>query len=129
MMCPPERVKMYGTPSRLSARATTRRPCIGIVLRSELDRFDVGDALAHVLGELLLDARLDLADALARDAELVPDLLQRHRLLVAHERRQPPLVDDQVFSLERLLERARRLADEAMILLVGDRVGSLLGAG
>src|SRR5438477_12258925 len=129
MMCPPERVKTYGTPSRLSARATTRPPCIDIVLRSELDLFDVGDALPHVVGELLLDAGLDLPDALPRDAEVVPDLLQRHRLLVAHERRKPPLVDDQVFSLEGLLKLARRLANEAVILLVGDRVGSLLVSG
>src|ERR1043166_4898683 len=99
MMCPPERVKMYGTPSRLSARATTRPPCIGIVLRSELDLFDVGDALAHVLGELLLDARLDLADALARDAELVPDPLQRHRPSARLGRARPRLEVAKFFPL------------------------------
>src|SRR5882724_5832854 len=151
MMCPPESVNTYGTPSRRNARATTRPPCIDISAisdsretrdsvrrrirvaergappsaaseparvtpasrpdapcgrsegergcpalrdpstdarpsRPELDLADVGDTLPHELGELLLDTCLDLTDPLARDAEVVADLLQRHRLLVAHER-------------------------------------------
>jgi len=94
----------------------------------ELDLLDVRDALAEVLGEPALHALLDLADALTRDAELIPDLLQRHRLIVAHEGLQPPLVDHEILALESPLEVVRRLADEAVVLLVGDRVGSLRAA-
>src|SRR5438034_1778644 len=129
MTCPPQSVNTKDTPSRLSARATTRPPWICMrSLGPELDVPDVRDLLAHVFGEPLLHARLDLPHPLARDAELVADLLQRHRLLVTHERREPSLVDHQVLPLEGLLELVRRLADEPMVLLVGDGVGSLLAA-
>src|SRR5919197_6337698 len=131
MTCPPQSVNPYDTPSRLSARATTRPPWIGMrspQLGAELDVPDVRDLVAHVVGEPLLHARLDLPHPLARDAELVADLLQRHRLLIAHERCQPPLEDHQVLPLEGLLELVRRLADEPMVLLVGNGVGSLLAA-
>jgi hypothetical protein len=67
--------------------------------------------------------------ALARDAVGVADLLQRRGLFVVHERFQAALEDDQVLAGERLLEVDRLLADEAVVLLVGDRVGGALGAG
>src|SRR5206468_3072874 len=129
MTCPPQSVNTKDTPSRLSARATTRPPwtCIRL-LGAELDVPDVRDLPAHVVGEPLFHARLDLPHPLARDAELVADLLQRHGLLVAHDRREPPLVDHQVLPLEGLLELVRRLADEPMVLLVGDGLGSVLAA-
>src|SRR3989442_2267384 len=129
MRRPPQSVNTKDTPSRLSARATTRPPwtCIRL-LGAELDVPDVRDLPAHVVGEPLLHAHLDLPHPLARDAELVADLLQRHGLVVTYERREPPLVDHQVLPLEGLLELVRRLADEPMIFLVGDGVGSLLVA-
>src|SRR5437899_13061593 len=129
MTCPPQSVNPKGPPSRLSARATTRPPwtCIRL-LGAELDVPDVRDLPAHVVGEPLLHAHLDLPHPLARDAELVADLLQRHGLLVTHERREPPLVDHQVLPLEGLLELVRRLADEPMVLIVGNGVGSVLAA-
>src|SRR5881396_2590237 len=129
MTCPPQSVNTKDTPSRLSARATTRPPwtCIRL-LGPERDVPDVRDLPAHVVGEPLLHAHLDLPHPLARDAELVADLLQRYGLLVTHERREPPLVDHQVLPLEGLLELVRRLADEPMVLLVGDGVGSVLAA-
>src|SRR5437867_3343697 len=129
MTCPPQSVNTKDTPSRLSARATTRPPwtCIRL-LGPERDVPDVRDLPAHVVGEPLLHAHLDLPHPLARDAELVADLLQRYGLLVTHERREPPLVDHQVLPLEGLLELVRRLADEPMVFLVGDGVGSLLVA-
>src|SRR5262249_29219889 len=143
---PPQSVKTCETPSCLSARATTRPPCIAIrfVLRvgsvplgprarcpsgpsgPELDVLDVRDLLLEIRRELLLHARLDLPHALAAHAELVADLLQRHGLLVAHERLQAALVDDEVLALERLPERARRPPDHVVVLLVGDGLGSLL---
>src|SRR5262249_34926338 len=135
MMCPPQRVKTCDTPSCRSARATTRPPCIAMlgILSSdgtsgpELDVFDVRNLLPQVLGQLLLHPGFDLPHPPAAHAELVADLLQGHGLLVAHERLQAPLVDDQVLARERLPELACRPADEAMVLLVGDGVGSLLG--
>ena len=86
---------------------------------------DVGDLLAQVGAETLLEARLDLPNPLAGDAVLVADLLQRDRLLVAHQRLEASLVDHQILPRERLLELRRLLAHEAMILLIGDGVGSL----
>src|SRR5678816_1707998 len=71
MTCPPQRVKTYGTPSRRSARATTRPPCIVMRSRSEFDLSDVGNALAHERRQLLLHAHLDLPHALARAADRV----------------------------------------------------------
>src|SRR6059036_3543591 len=129
MTCPPQSVNTKDTPSRLSARATTRPPwtCIRL-LGPERDVPDVRDLPAHVVGEPLLHAHLDLPHPLSRDAELVADLLQRYGLLVTHERREPPLVDHQVLPLEGLLELVRRLADEPMVLLVGDGLGSVLAA-
>src|SRR5262249_27381975 len=96
---------------------------------AELDVLDVRDLLAEIRPELLLESRLDLADALARDAVLVADLLERHGLLVAHERFETALVDDEVLALQRLLELGGLLADEAVVLVVGDAVRGARRAG
>src|SRR5213594_254288 len=131
MMWPPHSVKTQDTPCSRSARATIRLPCIDmgtsrVVSGPELDVLNVRDSLAEKFREPLLDARLDLPDALAADAELVADLLQRDRLLVAHEGLEPPLVDGQVLALERLPELGGRAPDELMVLPVRDGLGSLL---
>src|SRR2546425_2966591 len=130
MMWPPQRVKTQETPSARSARATIRPPCIdmgtSLVSGAELDVLDVRHLLAEIVREPLLHARLDLPDALAADAELVPDLLQRDRLLVVHEGLEPPLVDGQVLAFERPPELGGRAPDELMVLLIRDGVGSLL---
>src|SRR5262249_56873113 len=97
-----------------------------VVSGPDLDVFDVRDLLAEKIREPLLHARLDLPDALSADTELVADLLQRGRLLVAHERREPPLVDGQVLALERRAERGGGAPDELMVLLIRHRVGRLL---
>src|SRR5262249_26145054 len=92
---------------------------------ADLDLPDVGDLLAQVGAETLLQTRLDLPNPLAGDAVLVADLLQRDRLLVAHQRLEASLVDHQILPRERLLDLRRLLAHEAMVLLIGDGLGSL----
>src|SRR5262249_28149390 len=92
---------------------------------ADLDLPDVGDLLAQIGAETLLETRLDLPNPLAGDAVLVADLLQRDRLLVAHQRLEASLVDHQILPRERLLELRRLLAHEAMVLLIGDGLGSL----
>src|SRR6185369_12061260 len=108
---------------------TPGRPETRVSGRSKLYVLDVGNLLAQVVGEALLHPDLDLADALARDAELVADLLEGDRLLVPHERLEAPFVDHQILALERFAELARGPADETMILLVGDGVRRLRPAG
>src|SRR5262249_13850443 len=95
---------------------------------AELDLLQVGDLLAQVRAQAFLEARLDLPDALARDAVLVADLLQRDRLLVAHQRLETSLVDHQVLPREAFLEVGGLLANEAVVLLVRDRLRSRGGA-
>src|SRR2546428_11173426 len=127
MMCPPQSVNTYGTPSRRSAWARSGHhasPSSG----SELDVFDVGNLLPEVIAEPLLQPRLDLPHALAADPVFVTDLLQRHRIFVPHERLQATLVDHAVLSLERALELFGLLPHESVIFLVGDGVGRLRGA-
>src|SRR6185295_13461096 len=94
---------------------------------AKFDVLDVGNLLTEILGEAFLDPHLDLAHALARDAELVADLLERDRFFIAHERLEAPFVDHQILALQRLPELARGPTNEVMIFLVGDGVGSLRG--
>src|SRR5437867_11414172 len=120
MMWPPHSVKTQETPCSRRARATIRPPCIdmgtSLVSGPELDVLDVRDLLAEIIREPFLHARLDLPDALAADAELVADLLQRDRLLVTHEGREPPLVDGQILPFERLPEPGGGAPDELVVL-------------
>src|SRR5690606_32277728 len=70
--------------------------------------------LLELLLELLLRARLELAGALARDAELAAERCERD-LLVAHE----ALLEDEALSLVEPLERVAEVAlDQAAALLV-----------
>ena len=56
--------------------------------------FHVGDVGLHRLLDFLESAHLDLADALARHAELVGEFFERDRLVV-----KPPRLEDAAFAL------------------------------
>src|SRR5712692_7984280 len=102
------------------SRARSMRLQLG---RSGARHFHGGDPVLHRLLHLLEGAHLDLAHALARDAELVGELLERDRVVD-----QPARLEDATLALIEHGERlAERLAAVVGLLVLGEP-GLLAGA-
>src|SRR5665213_1246514 len=84
--------------------------------RRFLRRFQRGDRGLHRLLHLLERAHLDLAHALARDAELGGEILERDRIVG-----EPPRLEDAAFALVQHAECAdQRLVAVTAFLAVGE---------
>src|SRR4051794_24468053 len=85
----------------------------------------VAERLLQVLAQSAGQARLELTHPLARNPELVAELLQRERLV----RYQALLEDLHVFSRERLLERLELLVqDDLELRTLGRELGRIARA-
>src|SRR5262245_43280532 len=98
----------------IARRVMSRRLPIGVATTkrtpsaTSASADSVAELFLQVLAEPVRQARLELADALSGDAELVAELLKCERFFRGH----PLVEDDHILALERVAEASEPLVDD-----------------